>query len=83
MFHWDDVCGRTGLDNYLREEVDGRLDVSAQRAESCRQLLTDSGIEASLGAGAVLAGGARSLSAASGGAHLMVLSDAVARDARV
>ena len=21
VFHWDDVCGRTGLDNYLREEV--------------------------------------------------------------
>ncbi len=83
VFHWDDVCGRTGLDNYLREEVDRRLDVSAQRAESCRRLLADSGIEASLGAGAVLAGGARSLSAVGGGAHLLVFSDAVARDARV
>jgi cysteine synthase len=83
VFHWDDVCGQAGLDNYLREEVDGRLDVSAERAESCRQLLADSGIEASLGGGAVLAGGARSFSALSGGAHLVVFSDAVARDARV
>ena len=82
-FHWDDVCGQAGLDSYLRGEVDRRIEVSAERAQSCRGLLADSGIDASLGAGAVLAGGARSLSALSGGAHLMVFSDAVARDARV
>jgi cysteine synthase A len=75
-FHWDDVCGEPGLDNYLRDEVDDRLDVSARSAGSCRQLLADAGIQAGLGAGAVLAGGAQSLPARSGGAHLLVFSDA-------
>lgn len=83
VFHWDDVCGRAGLDNYVREEVDRRLDVSTERAESCRRVLAGSGIDASLGGGAVLAGGAQTLAALGGGAHLMVLSDAVAREACV
>jgi cysteine synthase len=80
-FHWDDVCGSRGLDNYLREEVDGRIEVSVGDAAACQQRLADAGITASLAAGAVLAGGARSIAARGGGAHLLVFSDAIARDA--
>jgi cysteine synthase len=81
-FHWDDVLGKEGVDNYVRNEVDVRVEVSAAAAQSCRTLLADSGIDASLGAAAVLAGGARTIADGSGVAHLLILSDAVSRDTR-
>jgi cysteine synthase len=79
LFHWDDVCNEVGLDNYIRGDVDRRLEISAERAKSFLVRLADAGIEAGLAAGAVLACGG---SLTKDGAHLLVLSDAVATGAR-
>jgi hypothetical protein len=74
-FHWDDLVGASGIDNYIRAEVHDRIEVSREQAILHTKLLRQGGIEAGPAAGATLCGARQAIAPIDEGNCLLVFAD--------